>query len=146
MLRLYFISNLDWISNNITTVETVTEKIRALIHSLKFLLPEVVLFFTNPLNLHGMLFQCLGWSFLFTTWVSWTNWRNRYVGSLKLHLILLKTLTLKKLYGPFLWMRFNCLKARATSRRQFTFYLLLNTWLIIKIWSVFPIALGGPFY
>ena len=28
----------------------------------------------------------------------------------------------KKLYGPFLWMGFNCLKARATSRRQFTFY------------------------
>ena len=28
----------------------------------------------------------------------------------------------KRLYGPFLWMRFNCLKARATSRRQFTFY------------------------
>ena len=28
----------------------------------------------------------------------------------------------KKLYGPFLWMGFNCLKARATLRRQFTFY------------------------
>ena len=28
----------------------------------------------------------------------------------------------KQLYGPFLWMRFNCLKARATSRMQFTFY------------------------
>ena len=28
----------------------------------------------------------------------------------------------KKLYGLFLWMGFNCLKARATSRRQFTFY------------------------
>ena len=27
----------------------------------------------------------------------------------------------KKLYGPFLWMGFNCNKARATSRRQFTF-------------------------
>ena len=27
-----------------------------------------------------------------------------------------------KLYGPFFWMGFNCLKARATSRRQFTFY------------------------
>ena len=27
----------------------------------------------------------------------------------------------KKLYGPFFWMGFNCLKARATSRRQFTF-------------------------
>ena len=30
--------------------------------------------------------------------------------------------TLKKLCGPFLWMGFNCLKATATSRRQFTFY------------------------
>ena len=29
---------------------------------------------------------------------------------------------LLKLYGPFLWMGFNCLKATATSRRQFTFY------------------------
>ena len=28
----------------------------------------------------------------------------------------------KKLYGLFLCMGFNCLKARATSRRQFTFY------------------------
>ena len=28
----------------------------------------------------------------------------------------------KKLYGPFLWMGFNCLKARATSGRQCTFY------------------------
>ena len=27
-----------------------------------------------------------------------------------------------KLYVPFLWMGFNCLKATATSRRQFTFY------------------------
>ena len=31
-------------------------------------------------------------------------------------------LTLKKIYGPYLWMGFNCLKARATLRRQFTFY------------------------
>ena len=28
----------------------------------------------------------------------------------------------KKLYDPFLWMGFNCLKARAASRRQLTFY------------------------
>ena len=27
-----------------------------------------------------------------------------------------------KLYGPFLWIGFNCLKARATLRRQFPFY------------------------
>ena len=30
--------------------------------------------------------------------------------------------TKKKLYGPFLWMGMNCLKARATTRRRFTFY------------------------
>ena len=37
---------------------------------------------------------------------------------------------LQKLYGPFLWVRFNCLKARATSRRQFTFnhYVPGNSW------------------
>ena len=34
--------------------------------------------------------------------------------------------TLKKLYGPFLWMGFNCLKATATSRGQFTFYHSVN--------------------
>ena len=28
----------------------------------------------------------------------------------------------KNFMAPFLWMGFNCLKARATSRRQFTFY------------------------
>ena len=28
----------------------------------------------------------------------------------------------KNLYGPFLWMGFNCLKARATLARQFIFY------------------------
>ena len=33
-----------------------------------------------------------------------------------------ETLEKKKLYGPFIWMGFNCLKARVTPRRQFTFY------------------------
>ena len=34
-----------------------------------------------------------------------------------------KSIILKKqLYDPFLWMGFNCLKARDTSRRQYTFY------------------------
>ena len=40
-----------------------------------------------------------------------------------------KILGKNKLYGPFLWMGFNCLKARATSRRQFTFYEVpRNSW------------------
>ena len=37
----------------------------------------------------------------------------------------------KKLHGPFLlWMGLNCLKATATSRRQFTFYhsVSRNSW------------------
>ena len=33
----------------------------------------------------------------------------------------------KKLYGPLLWMGFNYLKTRATSRRQFTFYFFPGT-------------------
>ena len=32
------------------------------------------------------------------------------------------SIQLKKLYGPFLQMEFNCLKARVTSRRHFAFY------------------------
>ena len=35
----------------------------------------------------------------------------------------------KKLYGPFLWMGFNCLKARATSRIVFTFKHTVHNWL-----------------
>ena len=46
---------------------------------------------------------------------------------LMLHYLLLHNSVLylekkKKLHDPFLWMGFNCLKATATSRRQFTFY------------------------
>ena len=35
---------------------------------------------------------------------------------------MLKTVLKKNFMDLFLWMEFNCLKARATSRRQFTFY------------------------
>ena len=47
----------------------------------------------------------------------------------KLHFDVL-LLSRKKLCGPFLWMGFNCLKARATSKRQFNFYHLVprNSW------------------
>ena len=43
---------------------------------------------------------------------------------------LLPNLKKTKLYGPFLWMGFNCLKATATLRRQFTFYHIVprNSW------------------
>ena len=48
----------------------------------------------------------------------------RYLAQCLVNMVLLLK---KKLYGPFLWMGFNCLKARATSRRQFTFYHLSDT-------------------
>ena len=41
----------------------------------------------------------------------------------------------KKNYVPFLWMGFNCLQARATSRRQFTFYHLSSQKSLIVIFS-----------
>ena len=40
-----------------------------------------------------------------------------------------------ELYDPFLWMGFNCLKARATSRRQFTFFLLSSQKFLVLILS-----------
>ena len=62
----------------------------------------------------------------------------------------------KKLYGPFLRMGFNCLKAKATLRRQFTFYHQVhrNSWYsfyrplkderLIRPWS-HPVVLNtGP--
>ena len=48
--------------------------------------------------------------------------RNKLKSAIKNETEVVLRLSLKKLYGPFLWMGFNCLKARATSRRQFTFY------------------------
>ena len=38
------------------------------------------------------------------------------------HLFHLLVKKKQQLHGPFLWIGFNCLKVRATSRRQFTFY------------------------
>ena len=43
----------------------------------------------------------------------------------------------KKLYSPFLWMGFKCLKATATLRRQFTFYHSVprnSSWL--QLWQI----------
>ena len=39
-----------------------------------------------------------------------------------LYFLIMSCYAFTLLYGPFLWIGFNCLKARATSRRQFTFY------------------------
>ena len=48
--------------------------------------------------------------------------QNAYSQSLRVEMFTTYRVVKKKLYNHFLWMEFNCLKARATSRRQFTFH------------------------
>ena len=55
-------------------------------------------------------------------YIIWMRNGNIFDDCLNIIHITIKKLKKKKLYGPFLWMGFNCLKASATSRRQFTFY------------------------
>ena len=48
MLGLNFSSKLGWASYIITNAKTVSKKIGALIHSMKFLSPEVILYLYKP--------------------------------------------------------------------------------------------------
>ena len=60
MLRLTFSSKLDWGSYISSTAKTASKKIGALIHSIKFLSPEVALYlYCTPM--HGILLSRLGW-------------------------------------------------------------------------------------
>ena len=78
------------------------------------------------------------------------NWFNSYLSNHNQYVSIsgfesgLTTIKLKKLYGPSLWMRFNCLNARATSRRQFTLNCDINKGSVnnqaIKFGKVHPFA------
>ena len=60
ILGLTFSSKLDWGSYIISVAKTVPKKIGALIHSMKFLSPEVSLYlYRTPI--HGILLLHLGW-------------------------------------------------------------------------------------
>ena len=50
----------------------------------------------------------------------------------------------QKLYGSFLWTGFNCLKARATSRRQYSFYQPRKDERLSPPWSHPPVLNTGP--
>ena len=43
--------------------------------------------------------------------------------NMKGYTLKVRTCNLKKLYGPFLWMEFNCLKATATPRKHLDTFL-----------------------
>ena len=59
MLGLTFSSKLDWGSYIVSIAKTASKKIGALIRSIKFLSPEVALYFHMPM--HGILLSSLGW-------------------------------------------------------------------------------------
>ena len=62
MLGLAFSSKLDWGSYIISTAKTVSKKIGALIHSMKFLSPEVALYLYKPTTHPCMGYCCHIWA------------------------------------------------------------------------------------
>ena len=62
MLVLTFSSKLDWASYAISIAKTVSKKIGALIHSMKFLSPEVALFFYKSTIRPCMEYCCQFWT------------------------------------------------------------------------------------
>ena len=62
MLGLTFSSKLDWGSYIVSTAETASKKIRALIHSMKFLSPEVALYLYKSTIRPYMEYCCNVWA------------------------------------------------------------------------------------
>ena len=62
MLGLNFSSKLDWGSYNISIAKTASKKIGALIHSMKFLFPEVVLYLCKSTIWLYMEYCCHVWA------------------------------------------------------------------------------------
>ena len=62
MLGLTFSSKLDWVSYIISIAKTVSKKIRALIHSMKFLSPEVALYLYKSTICPFMEYCCHIWA------------------------------------------------------------------------------------
>ena len=90
MLGLTFSSKLDWGSYIISTAKTASKKIRALIHFMKFLSPELVLYLykstirpcMNTVVMSGLVL-------LVPPWNCWISCKNGYAGLLVLLLLLL---------------------------------------------------------
>ena len=62
VIGLTFSSKLDWGSYNISTAKTASKKIGALIHSIKFLFPEVALYLYNSSIQPCMEYCCHKWT------------------------------------------------------------------------------------
>ena len=89
MLGLTFSSKLDWGSYIVSIAKTASKKIGALIHSIKFLSPEVALCISISLP-YGHVWNTAvmsGLVLLVAAWNCWIGYRNGYVGLLVLHLL-----------------------------------------------------------
>ena len=86
MLGLTFSSKLDWASYIVSIAKTASEKIGALIRSMKFLR-----LLCTSINLpYGHVWNTAvmsGLMLLVAIWNCWISYRNRYVGLLVLHLL-----------------------------------------------------------
>ena len=92
MLELTFSSKLDWASYIISVAKTAFKKIRVLIHSMKFLSPEVVLCLYKSTICPCMKYCCQVWAsapgyYLILQVV--TSYKNRYAVLFVLYLLLL---------------------------------------------------------
>ena len=88
MKGLTFSSKLDWASYIISVSKTVSKIIGAFICSMKFLSPEVVLYFCKSTIQACMEYCCMsGLALLVSTWKCWTNYKNIYAELLVLHLL-----------------------------------------------------------
>ena len=89
MLGLTFSSKLDWGSYIVSIAKTASKKIGAVIHSVKFLSPEVALYLYINLPC-GHVWNTVvmsGLVLLFATWNCWISYRNGYAGLLVFHLL-----------------------------------------------------------
>ena len=81
MLGLTFSSKLDWGSYIVCIAKTASKKIGALIRSMKFLSPEVVLYLYKSTIRPCMEYCChSGLVLLVATWNYWKGYTNTYVG------------------------------------------------------------------
>ena len=81
MLGLTFSSKLDWGSYIVSIAKSASKKIGALIHSMKFLSPEVALYlYKLPYVWNTVVMS--GLMFLVAIWNCWISYRNRYAGLL----------------------------------------------------------------
>ena len=87
MLGLPVSSKLDWSSYIISVTKTVSEKIGALIHSVRFL-SEVALYFYNCTIQPCIEYCCHAWAGDPSCYLELLNYKNRYVRLLALHLLL----------------------------------------------------------